>query len=306
MARSRSICFTLNNYTEEEVTFIRAACVDEVARSEHNIRILGFGFEVGEETGTPHLQGFIYFNQPRSFAQVHRIPGFARGSFMVMNGSIDQNINYCKKQGDYHQYGEPPAQGKRSDLDEVVELVRQGKRPAEIAESCPIQFIKFHKGIERLLNINVQPRDFKTEVYWFYGPTGTGKSKIAFEHAKAANSYYVKDPLNKWWDGYEQQDVVIIDDYRRDFSTFASLLRLFDRYQMTVENKGGTTQFRSKVIFITTPKSVIGTWENRSEEDIAQLSRRITRSVHFDVLGSNVGFVRTLGDVITPVPTPDV
>lgn len=71
--------------------------------------------------------------------------------------------------------------------------------------------------------------DFKTEVYWFYGPTGTGKSKLAFEIAKQASSFFVKDATNKWWCGYEQQEVVIVDDYRKDFSTFAQLLRLMDQ-----------------------------------------------------------------------------
>lgn len=92
---------------------------------------------------------------------------------------------------------------------------------------------------------------------------------------------YVKMGTNKWWDGYEQQECVIVDDYRRDLCTFAELLRLFDRYPMRVECKGASVEFYSKVIIITTPKAPADTWEGRCEEDIRQLERRIFEVRHF-------------------------
>lgn len=134
-----------------------------------------------------------------------------------------------------------------------------------------------------MITIKLPVRQQKTEVHWYYGPTGTGKSREAYRIAEAASSYYVKDPTNKWWDGYDQQDVVIIDDYRRDFATFATLLRLFDRYAMSVEYKGGTVQFNSRMIIVTSPKDPKSTWEGRSDEDIQQLMRRIDFKLHFDV-----------------------
>ena len=279
--RARSVAFTLNNPSVGEEQYINALFED--CRDENHIRFAGFGKEVGEE-GTPHLQGFIYFSNGKSFATIHRLPGLTRAHFEVIKGSVQQNIDYCSKEGQYKQFGEAPKQGRRSDLDAVVDMVESGKRVSDVSLECPLQFIKFHKGIERLIAMRVPPRDFKTEVLWYWGPTGTGKSRTAFEKATSASSYYVKDPLNKWWDGYEQQEVVIIDDYRRDFSTFAHLLRLFDRYPMTVEMKGSTTNFSSRTLIVTSPKSPRDTWDTRSPEDIQQLLRRIDKVVHFDVL----------------------
>jgi len=276
--RSRSVCFTLNNYTEEEVGQVKSYLQSD------DVKFGGFGKETGEE-GTPHLQGFICFKNPKTYSALKNIPGFSRMHFESMKGTVDQNITYCSKQGDYEEYGVKPQQGKRSDLDEVVALVESGKRVRDVALECPIQFVKFHKGIERLIGLQAPVRHWKTEVYWFWGSTGTGKSKRAYEMAEQS-SYYVKDPTNKWWCGYEQQDVVIIDDYRRDFCTFASLLRLMDRYPMTVEWKGTTTQFASKVLIITTPKNPTQTWEGRTEEEIGQLTRRIDHIEHFATLAS--------------------
>lgn len=108
--------------------------------------------------------------------------------------------------------------------------------------------------------------------------TGTGKSRKAFEQYPQA---YYKMPTTKWWDGYDRHEVVVVDDYRTNMCTFGELLRLFDRYPLLVELKGGTVNFLAKTIVITTPKSPRETWEGRCEEDLQQLLRRIEHVVHF-------------------------
>ena len=64
--------------------------------------------------------------------------------------------------------------------------------------------------------------------------------------------------------------------------TFSELLRILDRYPHRVEVKGGSVQFNSSLIIITSPKSPQETWDGRSAEDIAQLTRRITEIRHFE------------------------
>ena len=87
----------------------------------------------------------------------------------------------------------------------------------------------------------------------------------------------------KWWDGYTQPPCVIIDDYRPRLCPFNELLRLLDRYPVRVEYKGGSIHFNSQTIILTTPKSPRETWASRTEEDIAQLIRRIDEVRNFDL-----------------------
>jgi len=121
-----------------------------------------------------------------------------------------------------------------------------------------------------------KPRDFKTKVYWLYGQSGVGKSRFAWEVAPTA---YAKDPSTEWWDGYALQRVVIIDDYRANAKlNFSYLLRLFDRYPMMIQMKGGSFHFSSRVIFLTTHSDVKTTFQHCDwiqEGHIQQMERRV-------------------------------
>ena len=211
-----------------------------------------------------------------------------------MRGTIQQAVDYCSKEETrdstksfgFTETGTRPlcagTAGGRSDLAVVVEAIKSGVSLHDIVDTHTEQYIHYNKGIEKSISIlRNKPRNFKTEVFWYYGSTGSGKSRAASD---AAPSAYWKNPSNKWWDGYEGQSDVIIDDYRPDFCTFSALLRLFDRYPMQVEAKGSSVQFIAKRLFVTCPKSPDDVWANRSEEDIAQLTRRITEVKHFAVL----------------------
>lgn len=290
--------------------------------SSHNAKFAVYQLEKGE-TGTPHIQGYVYFTNQRVFSVIREIFKRSDGTYHAhiepARGSPDQNIEYCTKQssrltlsdrgsmpflrGEHDTagpftFGERPNQGKRSDIQEAVEIIRNTGSINQVLDTHASTFVKYNGGILKLLSLYSKPRDFKTHVSWLYGSTGTGKTRYAFDEGnriiseKEANnndgvnitrsSVYFKPGASKWWDGYFANEVVIIDDYRRDLCPFHELLRLLDRYPHQVEIKGGYQQFVSKYIFITTPKSPQETWEGRTEEDLAQLMRRIDLVIDFD------------------------
>lgn len=220
-----------------------------------------------------------------------------------MRGTIDQAIEYSSKEDSrdlaalgadglvfgFTEHGVRPAnhQGKRSDLDAVAALVTSGASKRAVAIAFPKEFIQFGRGIEHLQHVLHGRRTEPPSVFWFWGPTGTGKTRTAYSTCTTPDADggikepYFKMVTNKWWDNYQGEPDVIIDDFRRDFCTFAELLRLLDRYPLTVEVKGGTVSFTSTRIFITTPKNVEDTWEGRNVGDLAQLRRRITEVRYF-------------------------
>lgn len=294
--KSRAVCFTLNNYSEEDVTRLES--------SARQFTYLVFQRERGTEGGTPHLQGFAHAPNPRALSGWKRVIG-GRAHIEVARGSAEQNREYCTKEETREpgtipfEYGTLPAQGARSDLAHIQRRIAEGASLQAIAEESPGDFIRYHRGIQAVQQLYAQPRRWKSTVFWFYGPTGTGKSRAADERFPTA---YWKMGSSKWWDGYNGEPDVIIDDYRRDLCTFAELLRLFDRYPMRVEYKGGTAQFAARNIVVTTPRSPRETWEGRTEEDLQQLLRRIDEIHYFPALFASSGAVERTEQPVADAP----
>lgn len=81
---------------------------------------------------------------------------------------------------------------------------------------------------------------------WYYGKPGTGKSMKAYEENKGA----FRKAQNKWWDGYQGEEAVILDDL--DTNALGHYLKIWgDRYPCTGEVKGGQVTLVHRKIIIT-------------------------------------------------------
>lgn len=256
-ARSRAWCFTLNNYDEPDYDI---AC-----------RYMIIGDEVGE-SGTPHHQGYIYFDRVKSFIQMKSmLPDGAH--IERAKGSPSQNRDYCSKEKIFLERGELPVQGKRTDFERVRDALHSGERMSDIVATATSH--QSLRSAEMILRYQETARTWKPEVFWFWGPSGTGKTRTAFEEAPDA---WVSGKNLRWWEGYDAHEDVIVDDFRGDFCTYHELLRILDRYEYRVEVKGGSRQLLAKRIFITCPNHPSNVYT--TQESIVQLLRRIDHIVH--------------------------
>ena len=87
MSKNRNWCFTLNNPTLDETNKIRHLCEDD-----ESIKYVIVGHEFGLE-GTPHLQGYIEFKNPRTFNSVKDT--LIRCHIESRKGTQEQAINHC-------------------------------------------------------------------------------------------------------------------------------------------------------------------------------------------------------------------
>lgn len=258
--KKQNYAFTWNNYTDQVLEFL-----DDVP-----CEYLVYGKEIAPTTGTPHLQGFIKFKNDRSVDAVRK--QFKGANINPCISSDLNNFNYCTKEdSDFYERGTRPAgQGKRSDLDMIRDLIKtEPKMRTVVNIATSYQSVKM---AEQILKYHEAPRNWECDVYWFWGATGTGKSRLAYEMCDPDDTYVAMSTA-KWFDGYDSHGNVIIDDMRKDFCKFHELLRLLDRYAYKVETKGGTRQFRARRIIITScfhPRVLFDT-----REDINQLIRRI-------------------------------
>lgn len=269
--------FTLPNYTEEH----RRVIVNFVSASPGCYCV--YQPEISPTTGTPHLQGFVSFKNPRVLAGVSQLFSPARPHLEPMRGTLDQAIAYCQKEETRDpnagfavvELGERPTgpgQGSRTDLDAIGKRLREGESLKAVAADYPGDFIRYGRGFAAYKALFSEPRTRKTQVCWLYGATGGGKSHAARLEA-GPEAYWKNMDSSKWWCNYDGVSNVVLDDYRCNFSTFTFLLRLFDEYPLQLESKNGSLQFNAPKIWVTAPKRPEQMWSTR--EDIQQLLRRI-------------------------------
>ncbi len=89
--QSKRWCFTLNNYTDAEV--------EQMDQRFKNLNIKYiYGYEIGEECGTPHLQGYIEREKKFRWSELKLTK---RIKWIKCDGNRESNVTYCSKDGEF-------------------------------------------------------------------------------------------------------------------------------------------------------------------------------------------------------------
>ncbi len=258
-----------------------------------------------------HLQFYLQCAKKMTLDQMKRL--VHKGAhWEIARGSVDQCVAYCCKEdtrvaGPW-ELGEASRAGQRNDLKRAAEMIMQGNALKEIAEECPSTFIRYHRGLQAFRNLTIcsKPREFGRdgpEVWVFWGPSGTGKSRRAFERWPDA---YVKNTVGKWWDGYEGQETVIFDDFKGSSLTLHDFQQVIDWYKHRVEVKGGFVEL-SATRYVFTSNKHPSEWYSAEADPEGTVMRRINefcvdrgRLFHCVTLNEarGLGKARVLGNTI--------
>lgn len=239
--KRRDYIIVINNPSEEE----------EKALVNDNYRYLVYQIEKGGNSGTEHLQGYIYYENAVVFPK--KRGWAARAHIEAAKKGIAANRKYCTKEetrvrGPF-EYGATPAQGNRTDLNEIAERIIDGSvNIHNIEHEYPAEYIQYTRGLQALMRKVAKHRTQAPEVFWLWGLSDAGKSSYAIKKHGRENCY-IKDST-RWWDGYEGQEVIIIDDFDGSWP-FRNLLRLLDTYDYQGEIKGEFVKITSPYIYIT-------------------------------------------------------
>nr|WAE42665.1 MAG: replication associated protein [Cressdnaviricota sp.] len=117
-------------------------------------------------------------------------------------------------------------------------------------------YVRCYNQLKRIAADHLQPKALFREVNCYWGRSGVGKTRRAYEEALGlageggARAVYWKDATSKWWDGYQGQDLVIIDEFRGGIA-LDLMLRWLDRYPVVVECKGSSIPLVASRIWVT-------------------------------------------------------
>jgi len=264
-------CFTLNN-PKAPIQF-----------NEVTMDYLVYGNEVGE-SGTPHHQGFVVFKQQKRIGNLKDINGLAH--WEIANGTNQQAADYCKKDGDFLEFGECPPdpikkaqpQGAKANQEKwraINDKAKEGDLEW-IDKNYPKVFNQSYRNIKQMKTDYMKRKpDLEGPCgVWYHGEAGVGKTTLISQKYPGA---YLKRAQNKWFDGYQGEDVVVIDDIDLTHTYMAyELKKLADAFCYMVEVKNSSMYIRPSRCVVTSQYTIREIWKD-DPQTIAALERRFNQ-----------------------------
>lgn len=257
MTRARGFCFTLNNpdqhnFGDPDKLLHRA--------KKYGCSFIKFALEIGEE-GTPHYQGFLYYNNQRVMTRVAKKLFKGKAHLEIMRGNDFQNEQYISKdpiEGPY-EWGTKPSQGTRSDWTEVHNSIKKGASWLEIADTNAQLAYTCKRSIDESIAIHTKATTGERNVIWLWGDTGTGKTRTAYDAGATSMEW-----SNATWRDYTAgTKTVVWDEFDKWTNVpWANILKLLDRYPVNVQMRYNNQAWTAETIYITStdqPQNVVPT-----------------------------------------------
>lgn len=227
----RDYCITYNNPKETDEEFF------EYLKNFEHIKYFVFQREIGEQNQTIHIQAYIEFTLGKRFETVKKLLPTAH--IERRRGSKSQARDYCKKDetqfSKWIEYGEFVEVGERSDLNDIVELAKNGATDYEIMQLYPTQYLRYYQAILRVRQTSIENQYkgvFRTlDVTYLYGEPGVGKSRYVMEKYGYENVYRLTNYRHGCFDGYQGQKIIVFEEFRSSFK-LENMLNFLDGYPM--------------------------------------------------------------------------
>lgn len=279
----------MTNGQQEPYQFDRAVATifdyEDVAYEElHFMYLTGeftyliVGFEICPDTGRPHLQCYMEIPDKKTRSSWKKMLTFGDNTpwFECARGDTVDAIKYCKKGGDFVEFGTPRTTQARGEAGRnaekrrwngIYEAMNNCESEAEFIAWCAENLSEkdfagrlsvYLNTFNKIQRVMKKPQGLKPEELtceWFMGPPGTGKSRTAREENPGA---YVKMPTGKWFDDYDGEKCVIIDDLdHHNVKNMAEVIKqLSDLYPVRIEVKGSSKLIRPTKVIVTSNYSI--------------------------------------------------
>lgn len=244
------------------------------------IRYICYGRETCPKTKKVHIQGWIQFINKKRLNRVKSIFGSNKIHLESCRGSESQNDKYCAKENNFVKLGVYKIQGQRTDLEDVKKTLDKGGSLWKISQDHFSNYIRYTSGFKDYKKMVDQRRTRKfrkVAVEYVHGATGTGKTRTASE--ENLDAFKITGSSLQWFDGYNMEKTLIIDEYNNDVG-ITTLLNLLDGYQLRLPVKGSFTYANWNKVVITSNNPPSDLHTNAREAHREALFRRITTIRH--------------------------
>jgi hypothetical protein len=292
--KARWWMLTLNNPETETIESLhKQLCAD-----------YGTGQVEMGESQTRHIQALFWFKSQKRFGALKSaVPA---GHWEPVK-NIEASLKYVVKENTRLEgpwtFGELPVKrNSKDDWEEVFNLAKSGK-----IEEIPAQIRVQHYSNLKRIEKDFMPMNHQTEStrgVWIHGNPGCGKTHMIRENFGAEGGLYLKNN-NKWWDGYQGQKFVVLEDVDNSQWRFlVNNMKIWaDKYAFIGESKGGQVAPVYQKLFVTSNYSVSSLFEGLAKDESGknvkrdeQLEEAVTRRFDQWYMSLSVDGTRLLTD----------
>lgn len=226
--------------------------------------------ELGESNSYLHWQIIVGFSKKMALPGVRRIFGNCHAELTRSDAAAE----YVWKDdtrviGTQFELGAKPIQrNSKTDWESVWTSAVSG----DLSSIPPNVRVVSYRTLRAIAADHSTAVPMLRECWVFWGRTGTGKSRRAWE--ESGLDAYSKDPRSKFWDGYQTQKCVVIDEFRGGID-ISHILRWLDRYPVRVEIKGSSRPLVADKIWITSNVDPRLWYPDIDPETLGALLRRL-------------------------------
>lgn len=275
--------------------------IKEILEDKKNVRDYAFICHNKDKNTKPHYHIAIRFNNAQELKYVADWFGVPENMVNKVKGSWSDMLKYLTHQNapEKYQYSEDEVFSNYEwKKDKKEKSIRVDERKEEIINNIvnmvyreynihqyitAVEFDKYNRAIENAYkyrdNILRNKEERNMEVIFITGTSGSGKTSYAKYMCKEKGySYFVSGSSNDPLDGYQGQDVIVLDDLRGSCFAFADLLKMLDNNtNSSVKSRYRNKVLQCKMIIITSICSIEEFYKNvfeSSNEPILQFKRR--------------------------------
>jgi len=204
------------------------------------------GDEICPTTKRKHWQYWVFFKKKIRQCQANKyVKG--TGAIFMCNGSINDQVKYTTKDGKCaHEFGIPPSQGRRTDLLQIRDEIKNGASELDIFENNFALACQYGRPFNRYRELIEKKRNWETIVRIRWGDAGAGKTRYVLELDKPFTRVY--------WDGkfignYNGEDHIFFDEVKWDMFDPTFFNDICDRYACQVRVIGGFRNWKPRVIY---------------------------------------------------------
>ncbi len=225
--------------------------------------------ELHQDGGT-HFHAYVKFRgdgvAPKDVLKFKWVDRTAKAESCRSTAAV---MKYCKKDGDFiTNIANLLTYGKNKMKKMTEFLLEHGVNKAVEDGEVSIRGVKrLRQDVSdfKLHELAVEPT-IHCKGIWIHGPTGAGKTTAALQRYPGC----FRKPPTKWWDGYEGQEVILLDDLRKENAKFIVyyLTQWMDRHAPPAgEVKGGNMPLPFKWFVVTSQWSIDEIFDEPRDRD---------------------------------------